>query len=145
MIVPATTEHLEALLSLWAGYQGFYKVQNIDEVKNRAFIEDILLRPDAGLIHVVIQDGIAVGFSTLYFTYASTAVSQVAVLNDLYVDPAYRQQGLARQLLDHAQQTVKDLDIPVLRWMTQESNSAAQKLYEQYSKPSEWLLYSVIS
>jgi len=143
MIVLATTEYLDELLELWVEYQLFYKVQNIDEVKNRAFIENIMSRPEAGLIHVFVQDGKVVGFSTLYFTYASTAVSQVAVLNDLYVAPEYRKQGIARQLLDCAQQTVKELEIPVLRWMTQENNTEAQKLYEQYSKPSKWLLYAV--
>jgi len=143
MIIAAEQSKLNVLLDLWAEYQTFYKVAEIDRTKNKAFVESILAQPDKGRIHLILEDDVAVGFSTLYFTFASTVSSQVAVLNDLYVCPDYRQQGKARRLLEHAKDTVQGLEIPYMRWMTQDTNKQAQQLYKNYSEPSEWLVYAL--
>lgn len=143
MIVIATSQHLPNLLNLWADYQIFYQVKNIDAQHNQNFIKYILAHPEEGLIHVYLFENEPIAFSTLYFTYSSTVSAKVGVLNDLYVDPAHRRNGIARALIDNAREVLKNLDISIMRWMTQETNTTAQKLYEQYTKPSKWLSYSL--
>ena len=143
MIVVATLQHLPDLSNLWADYQTFYQVKNINTQRNQNFIKHILAHPEEGLIHVYLLKNKPVAFSTLYFTYSSTVSTKVGVLNDLYVDPDHRRKGIAQALVDNAREVVKNLDISIMRWMTQETNTTAQKLYEQYAKPSKWLSYSL--
>lgn len=144
MIIAATTEHIDTLLDLWAEYQTFYQVQDINREKNRCFIISILGNTEAGKIHLVHnENGTFIGFSTLYFTYASTVAERVAVLNDLYVQEAYRNRGYGKQMINHAIDYVGSQGISTVRWMTQRSNTSAQKLYDNYATPSEWMLYAV--
>ncbi len=142
-IQPLSSDTLKGLLPLWRAYQIFYNVQDIDPEQNLRFVEQIMNNPREGQILVAVQDGEVVGFATLYFTYASTAVRTIAVLNDLYVDPSCRKRGIARLLLEQAKTVVSGKGLTQMRWVTQKSNNAAQALYQDYAEPTEWLSYSL--
>lgn len=143
MIRPAKLEDLPLLRPLWASYQIFYKVKDIDRSKNEEFISRIILDASAGSIHVYEKDSDLLGFYTLYFTYASTVSDRVAVLNDLFVLDEYRGRGFGKELLDHALSFTKEHNIPYLRWLTQTSNTNAQQLYQKYCNPTDWYMYVI--
>lgn len=143
MIVKLSQENLTELLPLWQAYQEFYQVADIDPERNRKHIQHILDTPSEGQIYLYRLDNQYVGFCTLYYTYASTAAARVALLNDLFVQSDYQKKGIGKELLEHAVAMTREMGIPQIRWMTQESNQAAQKLYRNYVQPSEWLLYSI--
>ena len=143
MIVSLNEDYLNQLLDVWEAYQRFYKVTEIDHSRNRDFVKHILEHPEQGQISLYLKNGRVAGFSTLYYTYASTIADRVAVLNDLFVDPEYRQQGIAGELLEHAKAAAKDRGVRYLRWLTQTSNDVAKELYKKYAAPSQWLMYAI--
>jgi len=143
MIEKLDKNNLNGLLSLWKEYQCFYKVQDIDDEKNREHVTHILNNSKAGEIFVYTIDNQEVGFATLYYTFASTISSKIAILNDIYVTEECRGKGIGKKLLDYVICHCKESDVESLRWMTQESNTSAQLLYKNYVKPSSWLSYVV--
>ena len=50
------------------------------------------------------KDGVLVGFTQLYPFFSSTRMKRTWLLNDLYVSPDYRGQGISIQLIDKAKQ-----------------------------------------
>jgi GNAT superfamily N-acetyltransferase len=142
-IVPFAQAFEPPLLAMWRAYQEFYQVADIDEERNRAFVQMILENPALGRIHLALADDAPVGFSTIYFTFASTRACKVALLNDLFVVPQHRRSGIGRALLEHALSFAREEGIGFVRWSTSASNTDAQRLYAAYGAPSSWQTYSV--
>ena len=67
----------------------------------------------------------------------------VCYLSDLYVSPDIRGNGTGRALIDNVVQFAKENNVPGVRWLTQENNYAARRLYDTYVSKSDFLLYSV--
>lgn len=74
------------------------------------------------------QRGIPGGIAVLYPTFSSVALTPRITLNDLFVDPAFRRLGLAKQLMLrcmlHATQHNAQLQL-----ITSNTNTNAQALY----------------
>jgi ribosomal protein S18 acetylase RimI-like enzyme len=133
---------LEKVLPLIAQYQRFYKTKDIDEDLNRRFFSQFIDSHDRGILHAAEAEGEVVGFSTLYFSYSSTLVSPVAVLNDLYVAPEDRRRGIGQALIRNAQEFARNNGYARLQWLTAQDNQDAQKLYDSVSaNRSAWYLY----
>lgn len=72
----------------------------------------------------------AAGFLQLYPTFSSVSLQPVWILNDLYVRPEYRRQGLGRTLMQSAIDLVKARGDKGLTLQTASDNLTAQALYE---------------
>ncbi|KQY83033.1 acetyltransferase [Paenibacillus sp. Root52] len=70
------------------------------------------------------------GFVQLYPTFSSLSMRSNWILNDLYVHPEYRQQGIARKLLQASRALAKERGVVALSLSTGVSNKQAQALYE---------------
>ena len=64
-------------------------------------------------------------------------------LSDLYVDPETRGAGTGRALIDHVREVAKVQGLPGVRWLTQEFNYPARRLYDTYEPKTDFILYSV--
>jgi GNAT superfamily N-acetyltransferase len=142
-IVSLDQSTLPALLKMWRSYQEFYQVTEIDEKRNREHVEQILANPNLGRIHLAVTDGVEIGFSTVYYTFASTRSCKIALLNDLYVIPERRRGGIGRALINHALEQALKEGVRYVRWSTAASNVDAQRLYDSYGTPTLWKMYSV--
>lgn len=136
---------LDAFLPLIAGYQRFYGEDAPDDGRNRAFWTRFLAPDgDRGLLLGAWEGERAVGFATLYWTWESVAASDVAVMHDLFVDPAVRGGGVGRALIDACVAAARARGLPSLSWMTALDNRRAQALYERYeASRGAWLEYSI--
>ena len=72
----------------------------------------------------------AVGFTLLYPTFSSVSLKPLLVLNDLYVVPAVRKQGVGEALLRRAQAYAIEQKTRGLTLQTAVDNPA-QRLYEK--------------
>ena len=144
MIEAVNTENLDEILPLIRQYQQFYRAANIDDERNRAFFGQFADSHERGIQHLYRVDGVAAGFSTVYFNFSSAAARPVAVLNDLFVAQPYRRRGIATELVRHAAAQVAEQGYDHLHWLTQRSNKKAQRLYDALgARSSEWLFYSL--
>lgn len=121
---------LPKLAEMFDAYRVFYG-QESKPAESEAYLKRRLEKQDAALF-VAEVDGEAVGFSQLYPTLSSVAMRRVWTLNDLYVDEAHRQSGVAAALLKAADDHARETGASRLELSTARDNRAAQALYEKH-------------
>lgn len=143
-VSPALDEDLVALLPLIAGYQRFYGAEP-DDAHNRAFFARFVAPSEDGLLLAAWgEDGAALGFATLYWTFSSVSARDSVLMNDLFVAGAARGRGVGRSLIDVAAAAARARGAQELTWMTAPDNATAQRLYDATgATPSTWLEYEL--
>lgn len=141
----ATTSDLDALVPLFDAYRQFYG-QRSDLDMARRFLAERLARSESHVLLATKRTNAteaALGFAQLYPTYSSVQCRRTLVLNDLYVAPANRQQGLALALLDEARRLATLMGAASMSLQTAPSNHQARRLYERFGflRDDEFLTY----
>ncbi len=62
-------------------------------------------------------------------------------LDDLYVDPGRRGQGIARDLIEAVARDAAAAGGGTLRWITAADNTGAQQLYDRMATRTSWVVY----
>lgn len=88
------------------------------------------------------------GFTQLYPSFSSVRAQKNWILNDLYVEEAYRKTGVARLLMKTALLFAREEQGSSMQLETAPDNVAAQRLYEtlgfkRQPSASEYFLYSL--
>ena len=110
--VLAATE-LERLLELIAAYQRFYGVAQPDDDRNRDFFAGFVAPSERGeLIAAWSAAGEPVGYACLYWTFSSTRACEETLMNDLFVVPERRGEGLGLALIDAARARARARETP---------------------------------
>lgn len=135
---------LDELLPLMRAYCDFYEVAPPDEdllALARALIAD----PEREGVQLLARDGgKAVGFATIYWSWATTIASRIGVMNDLYVAPDGRGSGAAEALIRACAEECRAHRAAELTWQTAKDNARAQRVYDRVgAERSEWVDYSL--
>ncbi len=134
---------LDELLPLMRGYCDFYEVSPSDEqllTLARALLADprregvqLLARDDAGR---------AVGFATVYWSWATTSAERIGVMNDLFVAAEARGTGAAEALIEACRAECAAHGAGKLTWQTAADNERAQRVYDRVGATREqWVDY----
>ncbi|HEX5610775.1 MAG TPA: GNAT family N-acetyltransferase [Solirubrobacterales bacterium] len=142
-VAPLRADEYDEVLPLIAAYQRFYKVEEIDQERNRAFFRRFLAPSDDGLLlGARDEDGTLLGYACLYWTFDSLEAHEVVLMNDLYVDEAARGSGFGRALIEASAAVARERGAASLEWETATDNHTAQRLYDSTgAERSEWLEY----
>jgi GNAT superfamily N-acetyltransferase len=141
-VFEATEAEVPQLLPLMRAYCDFYGVDPPDqgiEAMARALIggEGVVFAARRG-------DEPLVAFATAAVKWSMLRGARVALLDDLFVDPAARGTGLAERLIDACADWGRAHDAVALDWQTALDNERAQAVYERIgAKPSRWLDYEL--
>ena len=135
---------LGELLPLMRAYCDFYEVSPPDDALlelARALIAD---REHEGVQLIARADGSAVGFATIYWSWATTIAARIGVMNDLFVAPSARGTGAADALIRACVEECREHGAEELAWQTARDNARAQRVYDRVGATrSEWLDYSL--
>jgi GNAT superfamily N-acetyltransferase len=143
-IAPISSEQLETLLPLIAAYQRFYEVEEIDEERNRAFFGRFVAPSDDGMLIGAWREERLVGYACLYWHFTSLVPAETVLMNDLYVDPAARGEGVGRALIDASADVARERGAHQLEWATAPGNERAQRLYDSTgAERSTWVEYEL--
>ena len=143
-IAPISHDEFEELLPLIAAYQRFYKVEDIDEARNRAFFHRFLAPSEDGLLLGARRDGRLVGYACLYWHFSSLEASETLLMNDLYVSEEARGAGVGRALIEATAEVARERGAPFVEWATAPDNHTAQRLYDSTgAERSEWFSYEL--
>jgi GNAT superfamily N-acetyltransferase len=137
-------QDLAELLPLVRGYCDFYEVTPSDDellALSRALIAD----PERDGVQLLARDGAeALGFATIYWSWATTIASRIGVMNDLFVAPAARGTGAAELLIHACVGECRSHGAAELTWQTAPDNERAQRVYDRVgAKRSQWVDYSL--
>jgi len=137
-------QDLAELLPLMRGYCDFYEVTPSDGellTLSRALIAD----PDRDGVQLLARDGAdALGFATIYWSWATTIASRIGVMNDLFVAPAARGTGAAELLIHACVDECRRHGAAELTWQTAPDNERAQRVYDRVGATrSQWVDYSL--
>jgi len=129
-VEPIAAEQLEALLPLIAAYQRFYEVEDIDDERNRIFFSRFLAPSDDGMLLGARKGDELLGYACLYWTFTSLVPAEMVLMNDLYVIPAARGEGVGRSLIEASATVARERGAHHLQWVTAPDNETAQRLYD---------------
>jgi GNAT superfamily N-acetyltransferase len=126
-ISKVTTSDLVELHVLVEKYRAFYKQSEND--KTLSFLEERIKNQEA-VAFIARIEGQAVGFTLLYPTFSTVSLSNIWLLNDLYVLETARGNGVATELMDVAESAAKQAGATRVFLRTANDNLPAQALYE---------------
>ncbi|HEU0214330.1 MAG TPA: GNAT family N-acetyltransferase [Jiangellaceae bacterium] len=133
------------LLPLMRAYCDFYGVAPGDDAL-LGLARALLADPDREGFQLIARDdeGRAVGFATVYWSWSTLAAARTAVMNDLFVHPDARGTGLAEALVEECRVRSGRRGAVSMGWQTRKDNARAQRLYERVgASRAEWVDYSL--
>lgn len=129
-IVSATLEHLDQLVSLFDAYRVWYRMDS-DKAAANSFLSNRIKNRESEIFLAMDDEGKAVGFTQLYPLFSSTRMKRLWLLNDLYVIPDFRGQGISKQLIDRAKELARATKAAGISLETEKSNHIGNQLYSQ--------------
>lgn len=136
---------LSELLPMMRAYCDFYEVGPRDDrlvALSRALLDD----PGEGVQYIArrAEDGIAVGFATVFWGWSTLDAARMGLMNDLFVKPEARGAGVGRSLIEACRGACRKRGVNKLEWSTAPDNSTAQRLYDSTgATASTWKSYEI--
>ena len=127
-IISVTPNEVGLVAPLFDQYRVFYR-QPSDPPLAQAFIAERVANRES-VIFLALRDGEPLGFTQLYPSFSSVSARRTWILNDLYVAPSCRGQGVGSALLERARAHAQATGAKGLGLQTAVDNLNAQRLYE---------------
>jgi ribosomal protein S18 acetylase RimI-like enzyme len=144
-IALVTERDLADLLGLMRAYCDFYDVHPPDRALQDLAVV-LIGDPEREGLQLIARrpGGEAVGFATLFWSWSTARAARLGVMNDLYVAPEARGQGLGQRLVEACLQRCSERGVAAMEWETALDNDRAQSVYDGLGAARErWLSYSL--
>ncbi|MGH9611454.1 MAG: GNAT family N-acetyltransferase [Bryobacteraceae bacterium] len=146
-ILQAYSRHISLIVPLFDQYRQFYG-KPPDSSGARLFLADRLERRDSVIYMATDGEGSSeagVAFAQLYPSFSSVETRRIWILNDLYVMPAWRRQGVAKGLMDRARHLALETKASRIILATEADNRIAQAVYDRlgFRKDERFLHYEL--
>jgi GNAT superfamily N-acetyltransferase len=125
---------------LWKGYNTFYErvlpVEVTQTTWHRFF-------DPAEPVHALVaeQDGRLLGLVHYLFHRATAMIELSCYLSDLFTNEAARGKGVGRALIEAVYEEARLAGSTRVYWQTHETNTVAQRLYDQVAERSGFIVY----
>src|SRR5713226_1899026 len=143
VVRPAEPEDRPQLVELIKGYFAFYRTPFPAESKIEALLGLLEQDPDRGVQLVAEASGRLQGFASLYACFDTLIADRILVMNDLYVDPPFRNGGVGAALFDASLAYATAHGYARLDWVTAQDNHDAQRFYDRHGgHRGPWVSFS---
>ena len=124
---------------LWSGYNAFYQTTVPEAVTARTWQR--ILDPASPIFgRLAVANDYVAGFSTGILHEGTWVIAPVCYLEDLFVEPNFRDRGLGRMLIADLVDRAKAKGWSRLYWHTRENNPA-RRLYDEFAKADDFVRY----
>jgi ribosomal protein S18 acetylase RimI-like enzyme len=140
---PATAEDESALLRMMRNLAeqepGAYF---FGEPVVREVLRKFLASPDLGQAWVFFDLETPVGYIVLTFGYSFEFHGRDSFIDELYIEPQYRRQGIGRRAMQFAEERARELGVNAIHLEVDQGNDAAAELYRRagYDDHSRFLM-----
>jgi GNAT superfamily N-acetyltransferase len=134
-------DSVSTVLPLMTQYCDFYEV---DPAQADLEALSLTLAGDRteGVQLLALQDGEAVGFATVFWSWSTLSACRIGVMNDLFVRVESRGSGAAEALIEACRAECAERGAKILGWQTALDNHRAQAVYDRVGGVKEtWLDY----
>jgi GNAT superfamily N-acetyltransferase len=131
-------EERQSWASLWRAYLDYHRASVPPERYEHTFSR-LMIGTDLHGIGARYQNRL-VGLAHFLF-HPSTWANDVCYLQDLYVDPAFRTQGIGRQLIEAVADRARARRAGRLYWVTEQDNITARALHERVARFNGFIRY----
>ena len=132
----------EILIELYKGYADFYKspINNkiLDTLWNWIMDKNHEVN---GIVYVI--DGNLAALAHYRGMPRPLKGKYIGFLDDLYVDPTYRNQKIGQKLMNEIKIISKSEKWDLVRWITHQDNIKAKYLYDKISEKTIWEVYEM--
>ena len=126
----ASIKDLKTLLPLVKAFHTFEGI-HISDIQRTHTVSQLLSNQSFGGIWLILTDAAVAGYIALTFGYSIEFGGKDAFIDELYILPELRGQGLGKQTLIEIQQKAKAHNIRALHLEVDRQNMKAQKVYAQ--------------
>ncbi|MCU0444634.1 MAG: GNAT family N-acetyltransferase [Microscillaceae bacterium] len=128
-LIEAQTQHLNDLLPL---IEKFYRHFDypFDYEQHSRIVLDFLQNPHYGKIWLIKSENQFLGYIALTFGYTFEYGGKDAFVDEFFIAPEYRSQGIGKQALNEIQKLAKPLQLNALHLQTESYNTRAKELYQ---------------
>jgi GNAT superfamily N-acetyltransferase len=131
-----------AWLGLFRGYIEFYKATVPENVIEATWQSLMVGQADFHIALVAVDDADQpVGLAHVLFHRSTWSPTQYCYLEDLFVDPDRRLEGIGRALIEAVYREADARKCTRTYWATQEFNYRARALYDQVATRSPFIQY----
>ena len=127
-------------LELWDGYLNFYQ-QELSEAQTELSWQRLLHAKDG--LHAIVaeHDAKLVGLAHYFWTPSTWQENKDIYLEDLFVSPTVRGQGVGKRIIENLVQICRDAGGSKVHWQTHHTNKTAIGLYKKLGKESEFIVF----
>ncbi len=113
----------------FTNYMKFYE----REIKEKDFEQyfDSIIDDKRVYVFTVSHGDLVAGLMVIYQTYSSFECGKILFLNDLWVEPQFRKQGVGQVLMTKAKELALELGCKRIDLQTDLTNKKARALYEK--------------
>ena len=127
---------------LWADYLLFYRTTLSGAITDATWAK--LLDPSSAVFgRAAVLDETLIGFALSREHEGTWTASNSCYLEDLYVDPSARGNGVGRALIQDLVDMGRERGWSRLEWHTAESNAVARTLYDRFVPADDHVRYRI--
>jgi ribosomal protein S18 acetylase RimI-like enzyme len=113
-----------------------------DEPVVREALRKFIANPSLGQAWIFFDDAAPVGYIVLTFGYSFEYHGRDAFIDELYIEPQYRRQGIGRRAMEFVEERAHAFGVNAVHLEVDEGNAAAEELYRRagYGDHSRFLM-----
>jgi GNAT superfamily N-acetyltransferase len=145
IIRPLTRRHGPAFLSLIDGLADYEKLRRPTRAARARLLRDGLGRKRRFDAFIATVGGKPVGYAIIFETYSSFRANPTLFLEDLFVVPEYRKQGVGLRLFQKYLAEARRRGCGRMEWIVLDWNKPAIRFYRRLKARwmKDWLLYRI--
>jgi ribosomal protein S18 acetylase RimI-like enzyme len=102
-----------------------------DEPVVRGLLRKFLASPDLGEAWVFFEADTPVGYIILTFGYSFEYHGRDSFIDELYIEPQYRRQGIGRRAMQFVEERARELEVNAIHLEVDQGNDPAAELYRR--------------
>lgn len=142
-VTELSVEDREQWAALYRGYAEFYQVPMNEDILNTVW--SWIFDAQQPFYALVAKDeaGHCLGLMHCRAMPSPLRGKMVGFLDDLYVSPQARGQGVVDALFNALKSFAADQGWPLVRWITAENNYRARAVYDKIADKTHWQTYQM--
>lgn len=128
---------------LYVLYAAFYAVEQTQVMRDQVWQWLHQSPPLISALVAVNAAGDLLGFIHYRAFVRPLAATMGGYVDDIFVNPEVRGQGIARQLIKEVVSIGKSKQWSIIRWVTAENNQRARACYDKIAEHTHWQTYQI--